>query len=393
MAPGRRRRPSSPALTPESSPPLEDEDLLGEYLLRLPPQPSSLPRASLVCKQWRRLVSDPHFLRRFRGRHGKPPLLGFFSHDLDGCKVEFTPALDPPDRVPPARFSLRLDGADSIVLGCRHGRVLAVDWAHLHLLIWDPAAGDRLLVAIPPVFDRMPHKINGAIVCATGDEGHTHGDCRSNPFQVITVGTSWEGVSACVYSSATDAWGNLISALWPSPIPPGTPSAPFFSNHCHSTLVGSCIYWLIIGLRAYILQFDLGAQSLAVIEAPPNVYQVQALVHRKRQFLITPAHGGVLGFLVFSVPGFSAQLWKRDDLAGWVLGNTIDLSNLLSLKPSEDTAPPRIAGFFEGDNAILLKTYDGAFMVHLESLLFKKLSERMPCHRYHPFASFYPAGT
>jgi hypothetical protein len=109
--------------------------------------------------------------------------------------------------------------------------------------------------------------------------------------------------------------------------------------------------------------------------------------------LITPADGGVLGFLVFSMPGFSAQLWKRDDVAGWVLGNTIELSNLLSLTPSVDTAPPRIVGFSEGDNEILLQTYDGAFMVHLESLLFKKVSERMPCHLYHPFASFYPAGT
>ncbi|RLM61815.1 hypothetical protein C2845_PM14G11270 [Panicum miliaceum] len=209
--------------------PLEDEDLLGEYLLRLPPQPSSLPRASLVCKQWRRLVST---------HEAAPPRL----------------LLPRPRRL--------------------------------------KAAGDRLPVAIPPVFDRRPYKINGAIVCATGDEGHTHGDCRSNPFQVITVGTSWEGVSACVYSSATDAWGNLISALWPSPIPPGAPSHPFFFNDCRSTLVGSCIYWLIVGLRASILKFDLGAQSLAVIEAPPNVYQVQALVHRKRQFLITPADGG-----------------------------------------------------------------------------------------------------
>ncbi|OEL30500.1 hypothetical protein BAE44_0008483 [Dichanthelium oligosanthes] len=229
MVPGPgRRRPGSPAPGPEPNPPLPaDEDLLGEYLLRLPPRPSSLPRASLVCKQWRRLVSDPHFLRRFRGHHRKPPLLGFFSHDLDGK--------------PPARFSLRLN-AESIVLGCRHGRVFAVDWETLLLLIWDPAAGDRLPVAIPPVFDhRLPHLIDGAIVCATGDEGHALGDCRSNPFQVIMVGTSWEGVSACVYSSATDSWGNLISALWPSPIPPGEPSHQFCDD-CHSTLVGNCIY-------------------------------------------------------------------------------------------------------------------------------------------------------
>jgi hypothetical protein len=39
--------PHSPAVKT----PLEDDDLLSEILLRLPPQPSSLPRASLVCKR------------------------------------------------------------------------------------------------------------------------------------------------------------------------------------------------------------------------------------------------------------------------------------------------------------------------------------------------------
>ncbi|KAK1667406.1 hypothetical protein QYE76_055565 [Lolium multiflorum] len=50
----------SPAVTP-----LEDDDLLYEILLRLSPQPSSLPRASAVCKRWCLLVSDPGFFRRF----------------------------------------------------------------------------------------------------------------------------------------------------------------------------------------------------------------------------------------------------------------------------------------------------------------------------------------
>ncbi|KAM0834922.1 hypothetical protein ACQ4PT_063272 [Festuca glaucescens] len=72
---GRRRpRPHSPAAGP-----LEDDDLLREILIRLPPQPSSLPRASAVCKRWRRLVSDPSFFRRFRLHHCRNlPLLGFF---------------------------------------------------------------------------------------------------------------------------------------------------------------------------------------------------------------------------------------------------------------------------------------------------------------------------
>uniref|UniRef100_A0A453MY42 F-box domain-containing protein n=1 Tax=Aegilops tauschii subsp. strangulata TaxID=200361 RepID=A0A453MY42_AEGTS len=54
---------------PTSAPPLEDDDLLDEILLRLSPDPSSLPRASAVCARWRRLVSDPGFASRFRLRH------------------------------------------------------------------------------------------------------------------------------------------------------------------------------------------------------------------------------------------------------------------------------------------------------------------------------------
>jgi hypothetical protein len=64
MTRGRHRRPTASATLP-------DDD---EILLLLPPRPSSLPRASLVCKRWRRLVTDPHFRRRFRSRHPNPPL-------------------------------------------------------------------------------------------------------------------------------------------------------------------------------------------------------------------------------------------------------------------------------------------------------------------------------
>ncbi|CAM0947706.1 unnamed protein product [Alopecurus aequalis] len=76
-----RRRHRSPA----APPPLEDDDLLSEILLRLPPHPSSLPRASAVCKRWRGLVTDPRFLRRFRLHHRRnPPLLGFFHKKCSG---------------------------------------------------------------------------------------------------------------------------------------------------------------------------------------------------------------------------------------------------------------------------------------------------------------------
>lgn len=40
------------------APLLEDDNILSMILLRLPPLLSSLPRVSLVCKRWRRLVTD-----------------------------------------------------------------------------------------------------------------------------------------------------------------------------------------------------------------------------------------------------------------------------------------------------------------------------------------------
>jgi hypothetical protein len=86
-APRRRRGRTSPAAVP----PPDDDDLLREILLRLPTQPSSLLRASLVCKRWLGLVKDPRFLCRFRAHHGKPPLLGFFIDDYDDNYPLFPP--------------------------------------------------------------------------------------------------------------------------------------------------------------------------------------------------------------------------------------------------------------------------------------------------------------
>ncbi|CAN6271729.1 unnamed protein product [Urochloa humidicola] len=138
---GRHR---SPALAT----PLDNEDLLSDILLRLAPSPSSLPHASLVCKRWRRLVSDRAFLRRFRARHRRDaPVLGFFTQE--SRNVKFTPTLEPPDRLPPRHFSLEL-GTRCGILGCRHGLVLIYSQSDLQLLVWNPVTGDLSRVAVPP---------------------------------------------------------------------------------------------------------------------------------------------------------------------------------------------------------------------------------------------------
>uniref|UniRef100_A0A8R7TGU7 F-box domain-containing protein n=1 Tax=Triticum urartu TaxID=4572 RepID=A0A8R7TGU7_TRIUA len=62
----RRRHPSTAA-------PLDDEDLLGEILLRVPPLPSSLLRASLVSKLCGGVATAPSFSCRFVAHHRRPP--------------------------------------------------------------------------------------------------------------------------------------------------------------------------------------------------------------------------------------------------------------------------------------------------------------------------------
>jgi hypothetical protein len=53
---------------------LDNDDLLGEILLRLA-FPATLVRAALVCARWLRVASGAAFRRRFRGLH-PPPLVG-----------------------------------------------------------------------------------------------------------------------------------------------------------------------------------------------------------------------------------------------------------------------------------------------------------------------------
>ncbi|KAL6641606.1 hypothetical protein ACP70R_019787 [Stipagrostis hirtigluma subsp. patula] len=341
------RRPSAPA---GLATPLEDDDILGQILLRLPARPSSLLRAAAVCKRWCRVVSSPHFRRSFRGHHRKPPLFGFLAQNEDD-DIAFTPALDSPDRIPTERFTLPL-AEGTVFLGCRHGRALSIDHLRCHFLVWDPITGDVRLVSFPSVpRSEGMYNFNGAVVCAAGDQDHVHGCCHLCPFKVVFVGN--EGMVASVYSSDTDSWGDLISI-------PRPPDVKFVSTTCHNILAD-----------------------------PPQ----QAFELSDRQLLVTPADGADLGFLVLS--GFTAQLWKRKTNSNggdvWVLRNTIELTSLLSLDPWMGT--PKVLGLDEDDNSMLLLMDDGvAFMVHLESEQFEKLPEKMSFGFWHPFTSFYTAG-
>ncbi|KAF7032560.1 hypothetical protein CFC21_043719 [Triticum aestivum] len=295
------------------------EDLLREILLRLPPRPSSLPRASLVCKRWRSLVADPQFQRRFRDHHGKPPLLGFFIDNCGSCP--FFSMLDRPDRIPRARFTMPLHEGSRIV-DCRHGLVLFVSRrSPCRLFVWDPVAREQRRLVSPPELDCDQLFIfNGAVLRPALSQG-----CRSSYFKVALLALDrWSThtrVFACLYSSDTGAWSNINSLqlqLFVSTVEP-------------STLIGNSFCWLLTGHHRYaILEFDLDRQSLTVTELPP---QVEPGHHNLR---ILPAEDGGLGFIHISQ--FHGQFWKRepdsDGLAVWVLDRAIEFEQLATETPS-----------------------------------------------------------
>ncbi|XP_021321576.1 uncharacterized protein LOC110437414 isoform X3 [Sorghum bicolor] len=328
MTRGRHRRPAALATLPD-----DDDDILSEILLRLPPRPSSLPRASLVCKRWRRLITDPHFRRRFRSRHPNPPLLGFFDEFVDF--TFFKSVMDLPDRIPPRHFCPPIvdekGGCDRKHwrnFGCRHGRVLLYNRKQKEVVVWDPPTGDHRQVAVPPEFDNEERMIwNGAVLCAAAsDHSHVHGGFCSCPFKVAVVGVTLNHtqVFASIYSSQTGKWSNLVSA-----------AVPFVVYYVArpGVLVGNALYWMPLGHGYGIAEFDLDTHTLALVECSSGAKDLKG---RSRILL---AQNGVLCLAILS--GHSLQMWERkvcsEGVASWVLRKSDKLQKILGRRSIHKT--------------------------------------------------------
>uniref|UniRef100_A0A0E0B7D1 F-box domain-containing protein n=1 Tax=Oryza glumipatula TaxID=40148 RepID=A0A0E0B7D1_9ORYZ len=349
---------SQPPLPPPRSP-ADDDDLLSEILLRLPPQPSSLLRASLVCKRWRRLVAGPVFLRRFRAHHHRrPPLLGFFIDDYGDAL--FTPTLDPPNRITADRLSLRQGPGERLsFLGCRHGLAFLLNRPRLEALVWDPVTGRRRAVAFPPEFaiNQGDFVRGGAVLCAAAaddDHVHVHGDC---PFKLalLFIDNGRTQISVCLYESECGTWGDIASTAlvtqWTSSV--GT-----------STMVGNILS--VIGGLAHV---------------PDN--------SRPSSSFILPMEGSKLGIGILS--GQRIRLWERMANSEWLLWRTLELEKILSLKPQAEPWRPVVLGFAEESNVVFVLTAIGVFMIQLDSLQFRNLFESNFVTSFYPYTSFYTA--
>jgi hypothetical protein len=151
------------------------DDLIGEILLRVPPdEPAHRVKSSLVCKPWLCHLSDPTFLRRYREFYRTPPLLGFlynlyidvdFSDD-DYCQDDisiggFVPTTKASPLNPPVLGCSSWKAVD-----CRHGHILihtTSSGSIEGLVVWDPITGDQKQVPLP----ESPHADGSAVVlCA-----------------------------------------------------------------------------------------------------------------------------------------------------------------------------------------------------------------------------------
>ncbi|TVU38892.1 hypothetical protein EJB05_12287, partial [Eragrostis curvula] len=360
--------------------PVDDDDLLSEILTRLPPRPSSLPLASLVCKRWRLLASSPQFLRGFRAFHrAAPPLLGVFHNSyLGGSHRRFVSVVDPPDRVPAALFRLPcgLNHQNWIFLDCRHGRALLLGPPPREALVWDPMTGAQHRPPLPPGAGEVRH---GAVLCGCGHAG----DCRSNPFHVDVVLVWWKQETQCsravaaVYSSESRVWSEIVSHPFPSTM------LSAGSVRKRGTCAGDAIYWLLS--ESCILEFDLIRHSLALIMAP-----VRSAKSFYEQCQLVLMEDGGLGLAISQK--MSIMMWKMDgstSTAGWSLQRSVRLNKCIPVKRGKERALPWLLGFHEESNTIFVSIDAGVFMIQLGSMQSRIVCQGHSDFMIYPFAGFY----
>ncbi|XP_025793517.1 uncharacterized protein LOC112874419 [Panicum hallii] len=174
----------------------------------------------------------------------------------------------------------------------------------------------------------------------------TSGACHSDPFQVVVVLGDSARFYGCVYTLETRGWGNLMSLLRE---PPG---GLIPSPTCPGSMFRNSICLLLIGRKPVVLEFDWARQNLGTIDVPLDAHDFRAIFCGWHQVLITRGDSGGLSFIVLA--GLSVHVWNRTS---------------------------------HGDDS------DTVLMVHLESMKFKKLPQKMPYIFCAPFSSFYNPGT
>ncbi|KAL6647189.1 hypothetical protein ACP70R_014626 [Stipagrostis hirtigluma subsp. patula] len=350
---------------PPRRPPALLDELVEEILLRLPPDdPAPLVRAGLVCKPWRRLVSDPGFRRRFRRFHRTPPMLGFLY--MQGGTTCFEPTSS--FCLPHAHCPTRWYAAD-----VRHGRILFSDVTLTppgkEFIVLNPMTGDAQRLPMPQFeYDDF---WAAAFLCAT--LGCDHLDCpNGGPFTVVFLVTGEEFVSAWIYSSEAATWSETTSVKLEDP--------EEFVLSGPITLCRSALYFACYD-NTEVVEYSLGSRELSFIRLPPGC-------NASCGVLMIGEEGGLELAMVHE---FNLCIWLREDgpdgFAGWARRRVIELVSLLPACAL--SVPTFVIAGADGIGVIFVSRGNVLFTVDLKSLQVRKVLEGTQIYGIVPYMSFY----
>jgi hypothetical protein len=364
--------PHPPPLLPPP-PTLTDDLISDEIFLRLPPDnPASLVRASIVCKSWRRLLSNPNFFSGYCAFHRAPPLLGFLHNQYDYDDDSHIPKFVHIMATPPISLPLLDDLNYSWALDCRHGRVLIYDAEPSILIVCDPITGDCKHVPMP---DYPYEGFNAAVLCAV--DGCNHLKCSGGIFHLVLKATdiddndvSW----VAVYSSKTGMWSVPVSIHIKPVLNP-------FSIVQRSLVMGDVVYFPHVYGQS-VLKYDMGKHVLSVMTLP-QLY--------KENMVLVAAEDDKLG--IAGLDGYYLRLWWLQDIDGdlaeWVPGRVIELDTMISITIGDPSSKLRVVSYAESASVVFISGHAGSFIVETKSGKVRKLHERRDFEDIFPYESFY----
>ncbi|CAN6205426.1 unnamed protein product [Urochloa humidicola] len=272
-----------------TTPSLPDE-LLAEILILLPTL-ADLGRACAACAAFRRVITDPSFLRRVHALH-PPSLLGFVP-----STGGFHPAVVSQPSVARAlaaaadfSFSFLPEPGIWLLRDARSGRFVLDriggedDEIFTTIAVCDPLF--RRYVVLPPIPRDLaaavekPYPINGRRRCdlflaPCGEE-----EVAKNSFRVIWKASCPTKPVAFIFSSVSGHWRRIASPRWsdlsPSMASVSVLSALFLRNYAHG-----CFYWRLLGtngLLPNLIVLDTTSMEFSAISLPAGYSMLECVL-------------------------------------------------------------------------------------------------------------------
>nr|CAB3458285.1 unnamed protein product [Digitaria exilis] len=314
-----------PAPPQEPSPPFLNQKLLEDIFLHLS-SPADLARTTAACRSFRRVITDPLFLRRYRSLH-PPLLLGIFSEGIQ-------PATAPHPNAPAARslanhagFSFNyIPGGTWHLCHVSDGRVLLERLIHDEdsSLIPDLAVADpvhRCFRLLPPIPEEL---INDA----QPQHNHTSlweaflvpsGNQEETSFKVIGRTHNDNKIVVFVFSSDSNLWSVGASTSC-AELGLTVPSRMFILGW--PQYERGCFYWKEM-YRNKLIRLDMSRMEFSTVNLPPGD-------NNGREFVIVEVGDGMLGLFCLPRDGTTMYYFTRMQNDGegtdeWLLENNTPL--------------------------------------------------------------------